>query len=73
MKRLTSNNIFLTESQPLNRQESELVPFGDDPEPSSAQLRREIAALQRQNALLQEENKAVKRRFRPRQTNIASC
>ena len=55
-------HIFLAESQPSTHLDLELdLPFGDDPEPSSVQLQREIAALKRKNALLEEENKAVKR------------
>jgi len=52
-------HISSTESQASNHQLD--LPFGDDPEASSAQLQREIAALKRQNFLLQEENRSIKR------------
>lgn len=51
-------HISSIESQASNQSD---LPFGDDPEPSSAQLQREIAALKRQNARLEEENRSIKR------------
>ena len=57
--------ISLLESQPSNSDSVEdkdlELPFDDAPEPSYAQLQRELAALKRQNSLLQQENEAVKK------------
>ena len=50
------------ESQSSNTFDSDLdVPFDDAPEPTYAQLQREIIALKRENAQLQQENELVKK------------
>lgn len=55
-------HISLVESQPSNVLESDLdLPFGDAPEPSYAQLQREIIALKRENAKLKQENELIKK------------
>ena len=58
-------DISFVESR-LNKENSSLeaelsLPFSDAPEPTIAQLQREIAALKRQNALLIEENEAIRK------------
>ena len=55
-------DISLVKSQGSDVPDSDLdLPFGDAPEPSYAQLQREIIALQRENARLKEENELIKK------------
>ncbi|MGL5939363.1 MAG: hypothetical protein ACRC2S_03090 [Waterburya sp.] len=57
--------ISLAQSQPFNQLEPPLeIPLGDDPEPSTAQLEKEIIALRRENAHLKQENQIIEQQYR---------